>query len=59
VDASVIAVVAPPTILGALLGARMTGLYRKEFLSRLVGWSVSGIGLFMVVQAVWGFASKA
>jgi uncharacterized membrane protein YfcA len=46
-------IVGPPTMLGGYLGALLTGRLRKETVQRLIGWTVAGLGLVMVVQGGW------
>jgi len=46
-------IVAPPTILGASLGAKFTGNFRKEFLQRMVGATIALVGLGMALEGLW------
>lgn len=46
-------IVAPPTILGANLGARYTGSFRKESLQMLVGCTVAFVGLGMAADGIY------
>lgn len=46
-------VAVPPTILGGYLGARYTGLFRKEMLQRLAGYTIVALGIGMAAEGVW------
>jgi uncharacterized membrane protein YfcA len=48
-----ILIAGPATILGAYLGARYTGHFRKEVLQRLVGLTIALTGLGMTGEGVW------
>lgn len=46
-------VVGPPTVLGSWMGARWTGRFNKEALTRLAGWVVVLTGVAMVGEGTW------
>src|SRR5262249_50150669 len=48
----VIAVLAPPTVLGGYLGGWLTGRLRKESVQLLAGWVIGLTGVWMVGQGV-------
>ena len=48
IDWTLLVAVVPATVLGAWLGARITGRVSKEKLERVVGWTVFGTGLLMI-----------
>jgi uncharacterized membrane protein YfcA len=52
-DPLALAVVGAPTMLGSYLGALVTGRLRKEAVQRILGWTIAGMGLLMVVQSGW------
>jgi uncharacterized membrane protein YfcA len=52
-DLAALAFVGPPTMLGSVLGARLTGRLRKETLQRLLGGTIAVLGLTMMVEGSW------
>ncbi|HOU54311.1 MAG TPA: sulfite exporter TauE/SafE family protein [Myxococcota bacterium] len=50
-DIRALLVLVPVTALGSLLGASHTKRYRKETLKKLIGWTVSLLGVWMLAQA--------
>ena len=52
IDPVMLLVAVPPTILGAHLGARMTGRFRKEQLKALIGWTVCVIGIVLIAMSL-------
>jgi len=57
VDWVLLAIVAPPTIVAAHLGAGLTAKMDRKVLSRLVGWTVATVGAGMVLYGGWLLAS--
>jgi hypothetical protein len=53
-DLLALAIVGPPTIVGGLLGARMTGRMKTETLQPLLGWTIVVAGVVMAIEGGWG-----
>ena len=46
-------IVGAATVLGGYFGARWTGRFDKQTLSRMIGWTVAATGILMAAEGVW------